>query len=86
MSAKAEAKAASVGIGEADHVVGSWRCGRRSGSVRRAAVLPLMYLIYTFDIRFLPEACTNESLGLNDPSGTPMTLPSRLMCAVDLST
>ena len=38
MSAKAEAKAASVGIGEADHVVGSWRCGRRSGSVRRAAV------------------------------------------------
>ena len=36
MSAKAELNAVRVGMGEADHVVGSWRCGRRSGSVRRA--------------------------------------------------
>ena len=36
MSEKAEAKAARVGIGEVDHVVGSRRCGRRRGSVRMA--------------------------------------------------
>ena len=36
MSAKAELKAVRVGMGEADHAVGSWRCGLRRGSVRRA--------------------------------------------------